>query len=332
MTMLVTGAAGFVAAALVEEAARRGGAVVAVDRSTPPAALAAAWAAMPGNVRFERADVRDRGVLADLFRRHGVTVLAHGAAITPGPAREASMPAEIMEVNVVGVARVLEAARDAGVARVIHLSSASAYGAAAYEGDLLDEVATPCRPESLYAVSKFAGERTARRLADLWGLDLRVARLTAVFGRWERDTGVRDTLSPQFQATAAALAGMPAVLDRPGQRDWIYVRDAAEALLALRDAPPPPPLVNIGRGREWSIACWCGLLAERFPDFRWRLAEEGEAATIDLHGARDRRPLAIDRLASIGYRSRWGLELSFADYIEWAVAHPGLVIPPSTAG
>ncbi len=332
MTMLVTGAAGFVAAALVEEAARRGETVVAVDRAAAPAALTAAWQVLPGEVRFAVADVRDGAGLAEVMRRHGVTTLVHAAAITSGPAREASAPAEIMETNLVGVVRVLEAARAAGVGRIVHLSSASAYGAGAFEGETLDEVASPCLPESLYSISKFAGERTARRLADLWGLDVRVARLTAVFGRWERDTGVRDTLSPQFQTTAAALRGAEAILDRAGQRDWVYVRDVAEAVLALRDAGTAPPVVNVGPGREWSVACWCGLLAERFPGFRWRLADHGEAPTIDLHGDRDRRPLAVERLASIGYRSDWGLERSFADYVDWAVAHPELVNPPSRGG
>ncbi|BBK38046.1 oxidoreductase [Allostella sp. ATCC 35155] len=327
MTMLVTGASGFVAAAIVEEAARRGEAVVAVDLASPPAVLAATAAALPGRVRFERADVRDADALAALFARHRPQVLVHGAAVTSGPEREAAAPSAILDVNVVGVARVLEAARAAGVSRVVHLSSASAYGVSAYDGPALDEEETPCRPESLYSITKFAGERTALRLGALWGMDVRVARLTAVFGRWERDTGVRDTLSPQFQATAAALRGEEVVLDRPGQRDWIYVRDVAEALVTLRDAPSAPPVVNVGPGREWSVACWCGLLAERFPRFRWRLADHGERATIALHGERDRRPLAVDRLAALGYRSQWRLERAFTDYIDWVEAHPELLQP-----
>ncbi|MGE0723144.1 MAG: SDR family NAD(P)-dependent oxidoreductase, partial [Alphaproteobacteria bacterium] len=243
MVLLVTGAAGFVAATLVETAAARGARVVAVDRAAPPADLAAAWSAQPGRVAVEVADVRDGGALADLMRRHGVRRLVHGAAITSGPAREAASPAEIMEINLVGTLRAIEAMRSAGLERAVVLSSASAYGAAAYAGDRLDEEATVCRPETLYAVSKFAAERAARRVADLAGLDLRVVRLTAVFGPWERDTGVRDTLSPPFQATRLALRGEPAILARPGRRDWIYSRDVAAAVLAVLDAAAPVPPV-----------------------------------------------------------------------------------------
>lgn len=332
MTMMVTGAAGFVAAALVEEALRRGEAVLAVDRAPPPAPLLAAWRSLPGTLHVEQADVRDTALLAGLMRRHAVTVLTHAAAVTSGPAREAAAPADILEINIVGVARTLEAARDAGVARVLHLSSGSAYGASVFSGTELDETATPCWPESLYSITKFAGERTALRLGGLWGLDVRVARLASVFGRWERDTGVRDTLSPQFQATAAALAGCEAVLPRHGRRDWVYARDVADALLALRDACRPDPVVNVGPGREWTIAEWCGLLAAHFPGFRWRLAAPGEPPTIELHGDRDRRPLAVARLAAAGYRSQWGLERSFSDYMGWVAAHTDLVIPPPAAG
>jgi len=53
--------------------------------------------------------------------------------------------------------------------------------------------------ESLHAISKFAAERVALRLRQLWQLDLVCARLGSVIGPWERDTGVRDTLSPHLQ-------------------------------------------------------------------------------------------------------------------------------------
>lgn len=63
------------------------------------------------------------------------------------------------------------------------------------------------------------------------------------------------------------------------------------------------------------------------PRFRWRLADHGERATIALHGERDRRPLAVDRLAALGYRSQWRLERAFTDYIDWVEAHPELLQP-----
>ncbi|MCC7274656.1 MAG: NAD(P)-dependent oxidoreductase, partial [Alphaproteobacteria bacterium] len=133
-------------------------------------------------------------------------------------------------------------------------------------------------------------------------------------------------LSPQFQATALALAGGEAVLAREGRRDWLYARDAAEGLLALRDAPAPvPPLVNVAPGRETTVAEWCVRLAARYPGFRWRLAAPGEAPSVDLHGAQDRRPLAVARLASLGHHSVWDLDRSFADYVDWVAANRSLV-------
>ena len=67
---------------------------------------------------------------------------------------------------------------------------------------LLDEE-TPCDPVSLYAITKFASEKVAARLAGLWQHDIISVRLSAVFGPWERSNDVRDTPSPQAQILAA---------------------------------------------------------------------------------------------------------------------------------
>src|SRR5690606_9753123 len=138
--------------------------------------------------------------------------LVHGAAVTAGVAREKRDPATIVEVNVAGTARVLEAAHRHGVGRIVHVSSGSAYGRSLFECARLYEDATPERPETMYQITKFAGERTVLRLRALYGLDLVCTRLGSVIGPWERDTGVRDTLSTHFQLAQMAARGKTAVL------------------------------------------------------------------------------------------------------------------------
>jgi len=184
-----------------------------------------------------------------------------GAAITAGPARDAADPELIMQVNLLAQLPVLVAARRSGVGRIINLSSGSALGAAATRHAVLDEE-TACDPESLYAITKYASERVAARLAALWKLDIVSVRLSGVFGTWERATGVRDTLSPQAQILAclgqASLGqASEAVLPRPGVRDWIYAPDVADAVALLIEAPKPKHLLyNISTGREWSALQW----------------------------------------------------------------------------
>jgi len=320
MTTLITGAAGFVGLALAEHLGARGERVVAVDRADPPPRAKT----LAGDIAWRQGDVTDRAGMVGLLREARADVLVHGAAITADAARDAAEPARIVEVNALGTARVLEAAREAGVSRVVHLSSGSAYGAAAFAGEALDEVATPALPESLYALTKFAGEGIARRLGALWDMDVRVARLSSVFGPWEHATGVRDTLSEIFHATRIAHERGAVVLPRPGARDWFSSRDAAAAIAALGDAPGPvPPVVNLGPGRVWTVADWLDALALRRPGVTWRIAAAGETPSFAFHAPQDRRPLAVERLAALGYRSSWTLERCLDDYLDWLAAEPG---------
>ena len=112
--------------------------------------------------------------------------------------------------------RVLRAARAGGVGRIVNLSSVGALGAAAFPAtaDPLTE-SMAADPQSLYGLTKFAGERACARLAALWGLDVRSVRLSAVFGPWERATPARSTLSPQFQSPPAGPENRAARADSP---------------------------------------------------------------------------------------------------------------------
>ena len=189
---------------------------------------------------------------------------------------------------------------------------------------LLDE-GLPCEPISLYAITKFASERVAARLADLWQVDIISVRLSGVFGPWERLTGVRDTPSPQMQIVAALRQKKEAVLSRPGTRDWIYAPDVADAVAVLVEAPKPRHgLYNISTGNEWTALQWGQRLADLNPGFVCRLATSGEASNVDLHSDADRAPLSIARMTEeFGWRARFGCADSAADLNEWWIRHGG---------
>ena len=140
-------------------------------------------------------------------------------------------------------------------------------------------------------------------------------RLSAVFGPWERETGVRDTLSPQSQILAHATAGRDARLPRPGLRDWIYAPDVAAGLLAVLDAPSlAHRMYHVTSPHVWSALAWGERLAASMPGFVCRLAEPGEAPNVDLHGPADRSPLDPSRLADdLGWQAAYGLDASADD-------------------
>jgi UDP-glucose 4-epimerase len=219
---------------------------------------------------------------------------------------------------------ILIAARQAGVKRIINLSSAAAYGSSAFRNATLDEE-TACDPVSLYAITKVASEKVAARLAALWQYDIISVRLSAVFGPWERSNDVRDTPSPQAQILAALEAGGEAVLSRPGVRDWVYAVDVAEAVSVLIEAERPKhQLYNISTGAEWPALQWGHELAALYPGFICRLAKTGETPTIDLHSAADRAPLSVSRMAEeFGWRARFGCADSAAALSAWWTKHRG---------
>jgi UDP-glucose 4-epimerase len=273
-----------------------------------------------GALKVVTGDVTDRQAVEQTIA-DGYDAIVLGAAITAGPARDAADPESILRVNLLAQLPILMAARRSGIARVVNLSSAAAYGAIPGTAQLDEEM--PCDPMSLYALTKFASEKVAARLAALWQFDIISVRLSGVFGPWERATGSRDTPSAQMQIVAALQSQREAVLPRPGIKDWIYASDVADAVTLLVEAARPKHrLYNISTGREWSALQWGQDLAALHPGFICRLAKSGEAATIDLHGDTDRPPLSVSRMAEeFGWRARFGCADSAADLDNWKTQH-----------
>ena len=311
VTVVLVGGAGFVGINVAEVLLKRGTAVLVLDRSPPPDEALAAFASYPGRLTLAIGDVTDAAALADAMPQ-SADALVLGAAITAGPEREAADPEVIVAVNLGAITPLLRIVRGR-VGRIVNLSSAAAYGPVDGPGPV-DETAA-VNPTTLYAVTKFASERVASRLALLWELDLVNVRLSGVFGPWERDTGVRDTLSPQGQITVFAREGRPAILSDEAARDWIYATDVAEAVASVIDAPSlTERLFNVSTPRTSSVLDWGRALANLYPDLVCRRAEPGEAPTIALPRLPARPPLATERLArETGWTARFDVTSAAAD-------------------
>jgi UDP-glucose 4-epimerase len=321
MRILIFGGTGFVGLNIAAALLARGHTVTLFDRAGLPPAAAKEFAQYADRLTTMQGDITDRPAV-DTVIAAGYQAIILGAAITAGPERDATDPETTLRVNLLAQLPILTAARASGVARIINLSSAAAYGSSAFGNKPLDEE-TACDPVSLYAITKFASEKVAARLAALWQCEIISVRLSAVFGPWERATGVRDTLSPQAQILAALQAGRAAILPRPGVRDWIYAPDVAEAVtLLIEAAKPRHHLYNISTGVEWPALQWGKQLAAQHSGFVCRLAKSEDAPTIDLHGPADRAPLSVARLAQeFGWRARFGCADSAADLNAWWQRH-----------
>ena len=269
MKVLVTGASGFVGVNLVN--ALRAKNHEAVEFSLE-----------------KGGDVTDTKLLEKIMREQRIEAIWHGAAITAGPEREKREAARILEVNTLASVRALEAAARAGVRRFIYPSSSAVYGETAFAGEGPVAEDEPLRPLNLYGISKVAAEGAVLRLGPALGVEVCAGRINAVFGPHERDTGLRDTLSPHLQMAAMAHEGREAVLAKGADRDWIYALDVAQAFVRMLEAPSLLPVaLNITQGNLWPLE----IMARALPGLRWRYGEPsnlGYGGPID----RPRRPLS----------------------------------------
>ncbi len=324
MTVLITGGCGFVGLNLAEALLASRVPVLLFDLREPPPAFVAAVGDAAANLRWLAGDVCERKDLQLAFDNGDITHVFHGAVITAGAERETKDPETIVEVNLQGTLNVLAASRQASGGRFVFPSSLTVYGESLFDRALVSEIGTPAVPESLYGITKYAAERAVLRLGERWGLDIVAGRIGSVFGPWEGDSGVRDLVSPLAQIAALAANGGAAVLpDMLLERDYIYSRDLARALVALLFTRRPNYRVyNLSVEEDWNDLCsrWCREVARCMPGFEWQVADRGETANIDYYDARPRARLDTTRMRTdLGIVPQFPPDLALADYAHWLV-------------
>ncbi|CAN5777833.1 SDR family oxidoreductase [soil metagenome] len=281
-----------------------------------------------GRARYRTVDITDRG--AELFPLdEGITHVVHAAALCHVPEWEVADPMAFIDANVVGTGNVvLAAARLPEVVRVVHVSSGGVYGdPTRWSTDDPQPEEGPFDPPEVYAISKLAGEQLARRLAELEGMDLRVVRLSAVWGPMERVTRGRLLLSLPHAIARAVRLDEPLVLTArtfEAGGDFLSATDVAAGIGALLAAPDlVSSAFNIAYGRWTTVPELLDAARRAAPGLRVEEAADGEAADIDMDPANRRarwNAYAIDRLTTeTGWAPR-PLAEQFAEHLAWSSA------------
>ncbi|MFM7223865.1 MAG: NAD-dependent epimerase/dehydratase family protein [Actinomycetota bacterium] len=219
--VLVTGGSGYFGSLLAERAQARGDAVRILDLNPPPAGL--------GAVEYVAGDIRDRDTVRDACA--GIDIVFHNVAQVP-LARDRDL---FESVNVGGTARVLAAARDAGVAKVVHTSSSAIFGIP--EANPVREDTRP-RPLEAYGRAKVRAEAVCAKAAAS-GLDVSVVRPRTILGH-----GRLGIIAVLFEFVAD---GAPVFVlgDGSNRYQFVHAADLADACLRAGDRPGPATY-NIG--------------------------------------------------------------------------------------
>ena len=243
---LVTGAAGFIGSNIVEALLARNAQVRAVDNlSTGRLENLAPFAE---HIEFIQGDIGDQELLNQALR--DVDYVIHQAAL-PSVPRSVEDPFASNHANVTSTLRLLIAARDAGVKRVVFASSSSVYGDTP---TLPKHEEMPTSPQSPYAVTKMAGEDYCKVFTRVYGLPTIALRYFNVFGPRQDPLSQYAAVIPAF--IAAMLDGRSPIIygDGAQSRDFTYVGDVARAnILACHSEGGIGGAFNIACGRRTSL-------------------------------------------------------------------------------
>ena len=232
--ILVTGAAGFIGAAVCESLLARGERVVGLDNLNsyydPALKQARLDRLVAPGWSFHRLDLADGEAIGALFASIKPRAVVHLAA-QAGVRYSLDNPAAYIQANLVGLGHILEGCRHHGVEHLVYASSSSVYGG--NKAMPFAEGQPVNHPVSLYAATKKANELMAHTYSHLYGLPATGLRFFTVYGPWGR-----PDMAPMLFAKAI-LAGEPIKVFNNGQmrRDFTYIDDIVTGVVACLDRP-----------------------------------------------------------------------------------------------
>jgi UDP-glucose 4-epimerase len=240
---LVTGGAGFIGSHLVAELLARGLRVRVLDNlSTGEPSNLASWQAKP-SFQFLQGDVTSPQQVAHAMSE--VDTVYHLAALA-SVQRSVEAPAESHEICATGTLHVLDAARRAGVRRIVYAGSASAYG---MPSEPVQREDAPIMPLSPYAAAKLSGEAYCQAFTNSFGLETVRLRFFNIFGPRQRADSPYSGVIAIF--VDRLRRGLTPILFGDGlqTRDFTYVGDVVTALIGAAQTPKASGHVyNIGTG------------------------------------------------------------------------------------
>jgi len=302
MKILLTGGAGFIGSHLLERLLERGDDVAVIDDFNDYYDPRIKRANLPkGGFRLHERDLRDSASILAQEKPDLVVHLAARAGVRPSQLD----PALYESVNVAGTLGLLEACRKSGIGRFVFASSSSVYGNAPVP---FREDNPDLQPISFYGATKLLGEHYVRIYARLHGIHATSLRFFTAYGPRQRP----DMAIHAFTAAISQGREIPMFGDGTTERDYTYVSDIVQGVLAAIDHDEPYAVYNLGESRTIPLKKLIDLIGElvgKTPRIKAMPEQPGDVkrtcASIDLARAR------------LGYDPKVPIEAGLRNFVAW---------------
>lgn len=319
MSILVTGAAGFIGYHAVRKLLTRGASVVGVDNLNNYYDFKLKEARLhqleslksEGSFVFHKMSIADNGAMVGLGQRYpGITHILHLAA-QAGVRYSLENPQAYAESNLTGHLNMLELARHTPkLKHFVYASSSSVYGANTKVPFSVKDAVD--HPVSLYAATKRSGELLAESYARLYGFPATGLRYFTVYGPWGRPD------MAYFSFTKAILAERPITLFNNGEmrRDFTYIDDIVDGTLAALDKPatgsPPHKLYNLGHHKPETLSIFVAAI-EKATGKSARI----EKAPMQPGDVKETYAEISESARDLSFTPRTSLNEGIAHFVEW---------------
>lgn len=310
MTILVTGAAGFIGSHVCEQLIKHGISVIGIDNfdlfySKQLKKLNLAQLSQNKQFQFHEADIRDGKTLNEIFSSDDVEIVIHLAA-KAGVRPSIESIAEYYDVNVNGTVSLLESMRVHNVKKMLFASSSSIYGnnqkVPFSETDRVDN------PISPYASTKKSGELLCHVYCHLYNFDITCLRFFTVYGPRQRP----DLAINKFTRLIQEGTPIPFYGDGSTSRDYTYIDDIADGVKCALDHLSGYKIYNLGESKVVTLQQLVGIIEQTL----------GKKAVLNhlpmQQGDVNRTNADISKAKEeIGYAPKYDIETGIKNFVEW---------------
>lgn len=331
MKYLVTGAAGFIGAAVCKKILENGGDVVGVDNINDyydvNLKLERLKQVPSENFTFAQLDISDRAEVDALFQREQFDKVIHLAA-QAGVRYSIENPHAYADSNLIGHLNILEGCRNTKVKHLVYASSSSVYGL--NEKTPFETSDSVDHPISLYAATKKSNELMSHSYSHLYDLPTTGLRFFTVYGPWGR-----PDMAP-FIFTKKILAGETIDVNNNGDmwRDFTYIDDIVEGVVRISDVIPtrdnswkvetgtpasssaPYSVYNIGHGSPINLMDFIKAIENKLGIEAAKNFREMQPGDVYKTYADTQ-----DLFTAVGYKPEVGVEEGVAKLVEWYKSH-----------